>query len=273
MQKITKVKSIEIIGGEGENVKVTENPITFVDQNDYVCFRIREFLPEIKKSYKYKLKITYLMCGDDLNPFDRVEELEYMELIYVAKVYVNESFISEYKFVHDNNRKHINDRYVTDNEGELKLQRFNQKNHEMWDEYKMLNKTVKEIKEKIDDKKNIEALVSATEDTLKQKAVDMIDNKFKPKITVSARIDTVDLHCKKCGAHLINLIPKQYSPYRNDGKNNDKDMPAIKYDIVSENSVCDQCGCNLFNADIKIAIEPIKSSTFKIDIPMTVTGK
>jgi len=112
-----------------------------------------------------------------------------------------------------------------------------------------------------EDKKNIEKLVSVTEDMLKQKAVDEINNKNEPKITISVSIGTVDLHCKKCGAHLVNRIPKQYSPFMRECTDEEtkkfKDLenaPTIKYEIVSD-TPCDQCGCNLMDADIKIAID------------------
>jgi len=74
-----------------------------------------------------------------------------------------------------------------------------------------------------------------------------------PTLNLSARVNTVTLHCKKCGADMTDYLSKYY-PYSTDMDKNDT---YIHYDLVTSDSPCRECGSNLMDAKIGIIISQI----------------
>lgn len=78
----------------------------------------------------------------------------------------------------------------------------------------------------------------------------------KSKIHLSARIDSVVLRCSNCGANLTNLVPEKYKAHATfSGTHVVNEKNKIQEKFVFDNNVCPNCGSNVFDADIGIAID------------------
>lgn len=71
-------------------------------------------------------------------------------------------------------------------------------------------------------------------------------------MNVTAKVNTIVLYCKKCGADLTGYVPKEYDPCDESKPENDT---VAEYDMVLKDVVCPECGSNLMEAEVGLIIK------------------
>jgi len=74
----------------------------------------------------------------------------------------------------------------------------------------------------------------------------------KITMNVTAKVNTIELYCKKCGADLTGYVPKEYDVNNESKPESDT---FTQYDMVLKNVVCPDCGSNLMEAEVGLIIK------------------